>query len=34
MAFDPFIASNRRYKVFPLKDTFTIENGLLDYKIR
>ena len=30
MALNPFIASNRRYKVFPLRDTFTIENGLLE----
>ena len=28
LAFNPFIASNRIYMVFPLRDTFTIENGL------
>ena len=30
MASIPFIASNRRYMVFPLSYNFTIENGLLD----
>ena len=30
IAFIPFIASNRSYMVFPLRDTFTIENALLD----
>ena len=25
IAFNPFIASNRSYVVFPLRDTFTIE---------
>ena len=30
MALNPFIASNRRYKVFPLRDTFNIGNGLLE----
>ena len=34
MASNPFIASNRRYMVFPLRDHFIIENGVLDYKIR
>ena len=29
MASNPFIASNHRYIVFPLRDTFTIENVLL-----
>ena len=29
IASNPCIASNRRYMVFPLRDTFTIENGLL-----
>ena len=30
MASHPFIESYRRYMVFPLRDTFTIKNGLLD----
>ena len=34
MALNPFIASNRRYMVFPLRDHFIIENGLLDKIIR
>ena len=29
IASNPYIASNHRYMVFPLRDTFTIENGLL-----
>ena len=29
-AFNPFIASDLSYMVFPLRDTFTIENALLD----
>ena len=29
MASHPFIEGNRRYMVFPLRDTFTIENVLL-----
>ena len=28
MASNHFIGSNRRHMVFPLSDTFTIENGL------
>ena len=30
MASNPFIASNRKYLVFPLRDHFIIVNGLLD----
>ena len=30
IASNPFIASNRRYMLFPLRYTFTIENVLLD----
>ena len=30
MASYPFIESDRRYVVFPLRDDFSIENGLLD----
>ena len=30
IASNPFIASNRRYMVLPLRDHFFIENGLLD----
>ena len=30
MASFPFIASNRRYRLFPLRFHFIIENGLLD----
>ena len=30
IAFISFIASNRRYMVFPLRDHFIIENGVLD----
>ena len=29
IALNPFIASNRRYMVFPLKDHFIIENAFL-----
>ena len=29
---NPFIASNRRYIVFPLRDHFIIENELIDKK--
>ena len=28
-----FMENNRRFMVFPLRDHFTIEDGLLDYKI-
>ena len=30
MAANPFIAGHRRYRMFPLRDHFIIENGLLD----
>ena len=30
LASHAFIESNRRYIVYPLNDSFTIENGLLD----
>ena len=30
IASNPFIASYRRYIVFPLRDHFIIENGLID----
>ena len=28
IALNPFIAGKHRYMVFPLRDSFTIENGL------